>query len=77
LIVRQGVMTAALGVALGIAASVAATRGLGALLYETPANDPTTMAATGTLLLVVATLAAYLPARRTLRRNPAELLRAE
>ena len=63
LIVRQGLVTAAIVV---IGASIAATQGLGAMLYETPGERSATFAFTGTLLLVVATVAAYLPARRAL-----------
>ena len=40
LMLRQGLVTGAIGVAIGAAASLAATRGLGALLYETEPRDP-------------------------------------
>jgi putative ABC transport system permease protein len=77
LLVGQGLLTGAVGVLLGLVASIAATQGLGVLLYETPANDPVTFGLTGSLLMIVATLAAYLPARRALAQNPAEVLRTE
>jgi ABC-type lipoprotein release transport system permease subunit len=58
-------------------ASSAATRGLEALLYEVPARDPKTVGLTSLLLLTVTTAAAYFPARRALKRTPAEVLRTE
>jgi putative ABC transport system permease protein len=76
-IVGHGLVTALIGVAIGAASSAAVTRGLGSLLYETPARDPVTFVATAVLLLSVAGVATYLPARRTLDRNPADVLRAE
>ena len=77
LILGQGLMTGAIGVVAGAAASFAATRGLGALLYETEPRDPATFVVTAVLLLAIAVLATYVPARRALAANPAEVLRAE
>jgi putative ABC transport system permease protein len=77
LILGQGLVTSLIGVALGAAGSLAATRGLGAFLYETPPHDPATFAATAILLIAIAAAATYLPARRALALNPAEVLRAE
>ncbi len=51
LVLRQGVVTAAVGVVLGAGASFAATRGLETLLYEVPARDPKTVVLTSLLLL--------------------------
>ena len=77
LMLRQGLVTGAIGVALGAAVSLAATRGLEALLYETEPRDPVTLAATAALLLAIVATATYIPARRALATNPAEVLRAE
>jgi putative ABC transport system permease protein len=77
LVLAQGVLTAVLGVAAGAGVGAVVSQGLGALLYDTPARDPATFAATAALLLAIAALASYLPARRALRANPAEVLRAE
>ena len=77
LVLAQGLFTAVLGVAAGAGTGALVSRGLGALLYDTPPRDPTTFAATALLLLAIAALASYLPARRALRANPAEVLRAE
>ena len=77
LMLRQGLAMGALGVGAGAAVSLAATRGLGALLYETAPRDPLTFIGTAALLLAVAALATYLPARRVIGANLAEVLRAD
>lgn len=76
-IVRRAVALAVPGVLLGAAASYGLTRFLAHMLYEVRPTDPATFAATGTLLLVVAALAAWLPARRATRIDPARALREE
>jgi predicted permease len=77
LILAQGLAAAVVGVILGAAASFVATRGLGALLFETQPRDPVIFVVTAALLLAIAALATYFPARRALATNPAELLRSE
>jgi putative ABC transport system permease protein len=77
LVLRQGVLTGALGIALGTAASMGATLGIEAFLFETQPRDPAVLTTTTMLLMGIALTAAYLPARRALRTNPAEVLRAE
>jgi putative ABC transport system permease protein len=77
LLLRQGLVTGAIGVAIGAAASLAATRGLGAFLYETEPRDPVTFAVTAALLLTIAAIATTIPARRAMATSPAEVLRAE
>ncbi len=65
------------GVAAGLLAAAALTRLLGRLLFETAPLDAPTFAGTALVLLAVAALAAYLPARRGARVAPARALRAE
>ena len=77
LVIGQGLVTAVIGILAGIAGSVAVTKGLGTLLYEVRPQDPLTIGLTAIGLLAVATAASYLPARRTLAQNPAEVLRAD
>jgi ABC-type antimicrobial peptide transport system permease subunit len=77
LMLRQGLVLGAVGVGLGSIISLAATRGLGALLYETRPRDPLTFVLTAALLLATAVLAAYLPARRAVATNLADVLRAD
>ena len=57
--------------------SLVATRVLQTLLFETTPTDPATMIGVGALLLFVAVLACYLPARRAARVDPMVALRYE
>lgn len=65
------------GVAIGLLASAALTRLLAGLLFEIEPLDPTTFAATSLALLAIATLAAYIPARRSMRMAPVDALRTD
>jgi putative ABC transport system permease protein len=76
LVVIQGVTLAAIGVALGVTASLALTPLLTTQLFGVRPLDPATMAAVPGLLLAVAALACYLPARRAMRIDPVNALRA-
>jgi predicted permease len=64
-----------LGVVVGVIAAAALTRTLGRLLYRTEPLDPWTFIVTALVLLVVATLASYVPARRGMRMAPVDALR--
>jgi putative ABC transport system permease protein len=73
--VRHGVVLAVAGILVGLTAAAALTRFMSSLLFGVSPLDPLTYAATTTVVLVVAMLAAYLPARRATRTNPIEALR--
>ena len=77
LIVGQAVVLAAVGVAIGLAGSFALTRVIGSLLFETNPLDAVTFAASAVILLSIAVLSSYLPARRALRIDPTIAMRAE
>jgi predicted permease len=77
LVVRQGLMLALSGVAIGLVAALAFSRLLGGLLFGVRSNDPLTFAAIAILLMVVALLASYIPARRAARIDPMISLRCE
>ena len=62
---------------LGGVASVLLSRFLSGLLFEIEPTDPVTFVAVGTVLAAVALLAAYVPARRAMRVDPIDALRAE
>ena len=76
LVVVQGVTLAAIGTAIGIAASLALTPLLTTQLFGVTPLDPATMGAVPALLLLVAAVACYLPARRAMRIDPVNALRA-
>jgi predicted permease len=77
LILGQGAMLAVFGIAVGLASALALTRFLRSLLFEIKANDPATFIGVAILLLIVALLACYIPARRAMRVDPMVALRYE
>lgn len=77
LILRQGLKLALIGVGLGVLAAFAVTRSLSSLLYNVSPTDPSIFAGVGLLLIVVALLACYWPARRAMRVDPLVALRNE
>jgi putative ABC transport system permease protein len=64
------------GIGLGLAVAAAATQGVASLLYGVQAWDPLTFVVIPVLLVGVASLAIYLPARRASQVDPIEALRA-
>jgi putative ABC transport system permease protein len=76
-IVLQGLSLAVVGVVLGLAASALLQPLLATELYGIGTVDPPTLTGVPSMLLVVAALACYLPARRAMRIDPVEALRAE
>jgi predicted permease len=77
MVLREALWLAAIAVAIGLAGAIALTRVMGSLLYETSPNDPTTLAISAAAILIVATAAALIPARRATRVDPLVALRYE
>ncbi len=77
MIIRELGLVLAASAILGGAGAVAAARSLRSLLFGIPANDYSMLAWSALLLLTVATAAAYVPARRAARLDPAGALRQE
>jgi putative ABC transport system permease protein len=77
LVLGKGARLALLGVAIGLAASLAVTRVMATMLFHVSATDPITFAAISLLLIGVALVASYLPARRATKVDPIVALRAE
>ena len=75
LVVKEGLLLTLPGVAIGVAGAWALTRFLSGMLFGVSATDPATFAALSALLLAVAFLACYIPARRAARVDPMVALR--
>ena len=77
LVVLRGLKLAVIGVAIGVAASFALTRTMTALLVGVTPTDPATFVAVAILLITVALLASYVPARKAAKTDPMLALRPE
>jgi len=77
LLVRQGLVSASLGIAAGLAAARATSPALGAVLYGVEPGDPQTFGAVTAFLALVAWTASYLPARRAATLDVPRALREE
>lgn len=77
LVLKQGAILAFVGIAIGLAASFVLTRALANELFGVSPTDPSTYAGIGILLLAVALVACYIPARRAMRTDPMAALRYE
>jgi len=77
LVVRQGMKLTFIGLALGLVSSLALTRTMKNLLFNVSATDPATFAAIALLLIAVALLACFVPARRATKVDPLVALRCE
>jgi predicted permease len=77
LVVRQGMVLVGSGIVLGLVAAFAVTRLIVSLLFGVTAADPVTFGVTSLLLIGVAVLASYLPARKATKVNPLIALRYE
>src|SRR5712691_6634969 len=77
LVLSNGVKLTAFGVAIGLAGAYLLTRALASLLYGVSATDPLTFGFIAFLLIVVALIASYIPARRASKVDPLVALRYE
>jgi len=77
LVVKHGMVLAITGVGLGLIAALAFARLVSGLLFGVTATDPLTFAAIIVLLIVVALVASYIPARRAARIDPMISLRCD
>jgi putative ABC transport system permease protein len=75
LVIGGGLTLTAAGIAIGVAGSIALTRLMGDLLYQTSATDPATFLTCGLLFTATALAASYIPARRAAEIDPTTALR--
>jgi putative ABC transport system permease protein len=76
LVLKEGLLQTAAGLAIGVAGGVLAMRTFRAMLFEIDPADPVTIAVVTILLLATAALACIVPARRAMRVDPVEALRS-
>ncbi len=76
-VVGEGIRTVSVGVLAGVAAAVAGGKLIAALLYGTAPGNPVVLAAVALVLLLVAALAAALPAWRAARTDPLVALKQD
>jgi predicted permease len=77
LIVKQGFLLVSAGAFIGIAVAIGVMRFMASMLYNVHTGDPVTFSSVAILLLVVALIACYVPARRATRVDPMGALRCE
>jgi predicted permease len=77
MVMRESLTLVGVGVAIGIAGALAAGRLISSVLYDTKATDPLTITASALVMIAVAALAGYLPARRAAKVDPMVALRYE
>ncbi|MBK9240808.1 MAG: ABC transporter permease [Acidobacteria bacterium] len=77
LVIREALVPVAIGTAVGVVATYWAGKALQTFLYETDARDPWTLALVVSVLLATAVIAAWIPARRASRVDPAVVLRSQ
>ena len=77
LILKQGMVLAVIGAIIGLVIAFGGARLMKSLLYGVSASDPITFTFVGLLLLGIALLACWIPARRASRIEPMIALRAE
>jgi predicted permease len=75
MVIGQGLMLAAGGVALGLLAALWLTRLIAGLLFDVSPSDPATIAGVSAVLMAVALVACYIPARRATRIDPVAAMR--
>jgi ABC-type antimicrobial peptide transport system permease subunit len=77
MVVRQAILPVAIGSAVGLVGAIASGRLVSGLLFELSATDPLTLTVAAGVILLVALLAAWLPAARASALSPVSALRPE
>jgi putative ABC transport system permease protein len=77
MVIWRGMRLTMIGVAIGLAAAIALTRVMKSLLFNVSATDPATFALIALLLIAVALIASYIPARRATKVDPLQSIRSE
>jgi putative ABC transport system permease protein len=75
LVFKQGLLTAAIGIAIGLAGAWGLSRFMQTMMFGVATHDPMVFAGVPVLLLIVSVVACYIPARRATRVDPIVALR--
>jgi len=77
LVLREGMLLIAAGIAIGVVGALVLTRAIASLLFEVSPTDPVVFTGVPLLLVLVALAACFVPARRASRVDPMVALRCE
>ena len=77
LVIADGMRLAAIGSVFGLGGALALSNVIQSLLFQVPPNDPVSFAGAGTLIIAIALLACWIPARQATGVDPASVLRSE
>jgi predicted permease len=77
LVLRRGTAELAVGIAIGLVLAAAIARGIESLLFETSSTDPLVFAGVSLMLVAIALVATFIPARRAASTDPLNALRAD
>ncbi|HMC55263.1 MAG TPA: FtsX-like permease family protein, partial [Gemmatimonadaceae bacterium] len=75
LVLRQGLLLSVVGIVVGVAGALAATRVIASMLFDVSATDPVAFGGVVGLLVLVALLASWVPARRASRAQAMDVMR--
>lgn len=77
LVLKQGIILALVGVGIGIAGAIGLSKVLGSVLYGISATDPVTFISVAVIMIAVALLACFFPARKATKVDPLTAMRYE
>jgi putative ABC transport system permease protein len=77
LVLKQGIILALIGVGIGVAGAIGLSKVLGSLLYGISATDPVTFISVALIMIVVALVACFFPARKATKVDPLTAMRYE
>ncbi len=77
MVLREALTLAVIGLAFGVPCAIGASRLIASLLYGVSAHDPITLIIVSMMLVVIAAIAGFIPARRVMRLDPITVLRNE
>jgi len=77
MVTRQGIALTVVGIIAGLALFALVARFIRSLLFGVAPSDPVTLVVVSVVLIAIAVLASWIPARRAARVDPMEALRAE